>query len=296
MISQEKKKTILTCLICGAERNRMARHVRSAHGIEHRDYLIKYVYGGVPPLCGCGCGEEAQYNMIHHSEFKSYLPGHRKEFLKKNPGLVKRMVGPWLKASQSTAANEKRSVTMRLHHEKHPEHGRAISSALSGRELSGATREKISRTRSMKIASGEIVINNEEISRTISSMYVDGTLGWEKGSCLARKCKKKETINYRSSFEKAFVDLIERDDSVAEFDFEWTVVQYTTVDGVQRRYVPDFLVTMTDGREFFVEVKPVQMRALGNNPQKRDAAQDVCDKNSWTYSEWEPGEPVPWSR
>ena len=70
----EKK---LACLECGQlvanTSNVLARHIRSTHGIEWPDYVVKHEHGGVWPTCACGCGERVTWKK---GGFSKYAKGH----------------------------------------------------------------------------------------------------------------------------------------------------------------------------------------------------------------------------
>jgi hypothetical protein len=53
--------------------NVLARHVRSMHSVEWRDYVVKFQYGGKWPTCACGCGKELQWKK---GGFPKYAKDH----------------------------------------------------------------------------------------------------------------------------------------------------------------------------------------------------------------------------
>lgn len=290
-IDMSKSKKFHTCLICNKTVNRIVRHVNGIHKIDHRDYLIKYVYNGVTPLCGCGCGQEAPYNMIHSSGFKNFIHSHKSDYLKQHPKIVKKMTEPWIKSSRNEESNKKRSLTLIAHHKDNPSHAQSVSQAMTGRIVTDETRKRMSETRKREIASGNIVINANEISKSITKLYIDGGPSYATGEFISIKCE--HVVNYRSSFELQFLELIEQDESVKKFKYEWMSITYM-ISERQHRYIPDFLITLQDDSVHFVEVKPRQMRDFGINIEKRVAALEECRKNKWNYSEWSIDEQLPW--
>lgn len=67
----------LSCLECSKRvantSNVLARHIRTAHGIEWADYVVKYDHGGEWPTCACGCGERLPWKK---GGFSKYVQGH----------------------------------------------------------------------------------------------------------------------------------------------------------------------------------------------------------------------------
>lgn len=87
---------MLVCNICNRSFKSIQSikvHLPRTHNIRYEDYLIKYDYNGLSPLCKCGCGEKTKYFRGH---FRDYLQGH---FLRHNKYLY------------SVKINEKRKET-----------------------------------------------------------------------------------------------------------------------------------------------------------------------------------------
>lgn len=53
--------------------NVLARHLRSVHGMEWADYVVKHEHGGTWPTCACGCGERLTWRK---GGFGKYVRGH----------------------------------------------------------------------------------------------------------------------------------------------------------------------------------------------------------------------------
>lgn len=55
---------MLKCNICGFETDKqvkLSKHTSFHHKLKFPDYLIKFKYNGVHPVCGCGCGVKMKY-------------------------------------------------------------------------------------------------------------------------------------------------------------------------------------------------------------------------------------------
>lgn len=64
-------------------------------------------------------------------------------------------------------------------------------------------------------------------------------------------------ITYRSSWEKWYMEWLDKNHKVVKWNSESVVIPYfSNADGKKRRYFMDFWLRLDDGREFFIEVKP----------------------------------------
>lgn len=68
----------MVCKICGEKHGRHGgyfnRHLKNKHNIENYvDYIVEVDYGGVRPVCKCGCGE---YTTYHQNNFNEFVHGH----------------------------------------------------------------------------------------------------------------------------------------------------------------------------------------------------------------------------
>lgn len=51
----------------------LAKHTSRTHGITKEQLRIDYFHDGIPPTCGCGCGELVKY---HPSGYGKFISGH----------------------------------------------------------------------------------------------------------------------------------------------------------------------------------------------------------------------------
>lgn len=82
-----------------------------------------------------------------------------------------------------------------------------------------------------------------------------------KGSFLPTNREKYKgdwsKITYRSTWEKFFMEHLDKNPRVVKWNSEDCVIPYfSNADGKKRRYFMDFWIKYDDGQEFFVEVKP----------------------------------------
>jgi hypothetical protein len=60
---QRLSESQITCHICNSKmisHKQLIHHIQAFHKINWKDYFVKYFFGGVHPVCGCGCGEKVE--------------------------------------------------------------------------------------------------------------------------------------------------------------------------------------------------------------------------------------------
>jgi len=147
-------------------------------------------------------------------------------------------------------------------------------------------RTKAAQTFKDRFANGEydFTERNDKISAAITQLYLDGGFQWSTGQYTS--IKTGATCNYRSSWEKEFMELLDNDPRVEAWNYEPLTIPYIH-EGKTHRYIPDFLVVI-DGKDVLVEVKPPSLTDTKMNEAKRQAASDFCQKNGWKYQVWNP--------
>lgn len=168
-------------------------------------------------------------------------------------------------------------------HERDPSIAERSSIANTGKIVTDKTRASISSTRTRMIASGEIVINADKISDTITRKMVNGEFTWAKGTYVGEDRTKR--VHFRSSWEFIRMCELDADKTVVSWQSEFTSIPYV-LESKKHRYVPDFHVQYVDGRHALEEVKPFELRNTPMNVAKREAALQYCLANGWTYEEW----------
>ena len=66
------------CNLCDFESDseiKLSKHIQHTHKLKKTEYLIQTKYKGVPPLCGCGCGEKTRYEASQ-LDFCKFIGGH----------------------------------------------------------------------------------------------------------------------------------------------------------------------------------------------------------------------------
>lgn len=133
-------------------------------------------------------------------------------------------------------------------------------------------------------ASGRLHRTEEQrdrISRSIVRRYQEGGFRWSRGKY--RSTKMGCESHYRSSWELRHMHDLDSDANVASWQYEPHVIYYEW-EGSTHRYLPDFIVTFSDGRR---ELQEVGVGALkGGTPRniaKAQAAREWCQTNGMSF-------------
>jgi hypothetical protein len=89
--------------------------------------------------------------------------------------------------------------------------------------------------------------------------------------------KNKTYIEYKSSYELAYIKILEKDNSVISYEYEPIVIEFY-LDGKKRRYVPDFVVNYGDLSDIH-EVKPKRFLKHKLIKYKAKMARQVIKEN-----------------
>jgi len=277
---------MVQCKVCNKEfenNKGLSYHVSQVHKIKFCDYLVEHEYGGVWPVCSCGCGEKVNF---FSGKFTKHIGSHGVIGLKRTAE-TRRKISEIQRGRKLTEEHKnkiKEGVNLRLSNDATV--GDRISQKLTGKRKSGQHCKNISEARKNKIATGEIIINREKISETITQRYLDGGFEWSTGQYTSSKTGA--TCNYRSSWEREFMELLDCDPRVDIWKYEPMFITYLH-EGKSKRYIPDFMVVL-DGQTLLVEVKPPSLTDTEMNEAKRKAALDFCQRNSWKYRVWNRGD------
>lgn len=127
------------------------------------------------------------------------------------------------------------------------------------------TIEKSNETKAKLQIDGKLNI----VSRGIGSKHQSDKL--LSGSCWCR-----------STYEMLYCESLDLNDDVISYKTEAIFIQYV-LNKRKRRYFPDFVVTMKDGSQRLVEIKPTGLIHQPSNIAKQIAAKQWCDENNMTY-------------
>lgn len=111
------------------------------------------------------------------------------------------------------------------------------------------------------------LIKNPQIGKT---KYIQGTFYSKKND---------DKFAYKSSYELAYLEKLEKDDTVLKYIYEPFEVGYVDFYSKNRMYRPDFMVLNSDGSVFITEIKPEEMLKDFDVQAKAKAAEKfIIDK------------------
>ena len=295
------------------EQQSFGRHVK-VHEMTFQEYVFKWKHNSIRPICNCGCGVETNWN-VSLKDFAEHVLGHhafgRKKsdeekakigsansknmtrYMNQHPEIAK------LKNKQLRSCITKETEKRRLEStkraysnmsneekKKFSENGKRLWN--EQHELMLVAHQKAAKTFNDKFALGEydFTERNDKISEKITQMYLDGGFAWSRGSYTSSKTGK--TCHFRSSWERIFMEQLDKDDNVVTWEYEFDSIKYE-FNGHNKRYIPDFyVITSKDGNELrlLIEVKPMSLNDTKMNLAKREAALKYCAERGLTYKSW----------
>jgi hypothetical protein len=133
--------------------------------------------------------------------------------------------------------------------------------------------------------------------------------GQFKTRCPSKYLGDSNNIYYRSSWEFSLMMWCDTNDAVVSWSSEEVVIPYLCpTDNTWHRYFIDFCITMTDGKKFWIELKPdkytrpplkpnkstksskrrhiTEVYQFIKNTAKWTAAKELATKNGATFQVW----------
>lgn len=280
---------MINCNICSKklENNKgLSYHVSQIHNMKFCDYLVETELDGKWPVCSCGCGEKVNF---FGGKFAKHVGSHGVIGLKRSEE-TRRKISKIQKGKTLSEDHKKKiAIGVRSRLDSDETIGEKISSSLTGKKKTIEHRKNISNSRKRLIETGDITINSEKISSTVTQRYLDGGFEWSVGQYASTKTN--DVCNYRSSWELELMQILDRHPEVEYWKYEPVSIPYE-LEGKTKRYIPDFHVVTSSGKDVLIEVKPDNLRESKMNCEKRNAAIQFCERNGWTYLEWQSGENI----
>jgi len=112
-------------------------------------------------------------------------------------------------------------------------------------------------------------------------LYNLGNSSFKKGRILTNK---SGLVRYMSGYELRLIELLEADPQVAYFRSQPLSIKYHHFDGSLHRYIPDFLVTYTDGSKLLIEVKPTCFLDTEINKLKFSVGEAYAKSQGWDWA------------
>ena len=97
------------------------------------------------------------------------------------------------------------------------------------------------------------------------------------GEFQSNKCNSY--VPYRSSYELAYLEQLEKDENVINFQYEPISLKYTDIYNKERTYIPDFIVLYKDSSVVISEIKPEAMLKDYNVQAKKKAVLKYIEEN-----------------
>lgn len=141
-----------------------------------------------------------------------------------------------------------------------------VSKALTGKKLTKEHRHSLS---------------VGAIRRIIKSGSKNGMYKSKHGNY--KPVKSFDTLTYDSSWELLFMKLMDNNKSVISIRRANFKIPYKDSNKEDRNYIPDFIITLINGDEVLVEIKPQRLRDKFNNFEKYLAGKKFCYKNNLKY-------------
>lgn len=101
-----------------------------------------------------------------------------------------------------------------------------------------------------------------------------------------RKNIEKGKIFYRSSYELAVLNILEKDENIVSIISEPLYIEYIFKDKI-KRYVPDFIITTKFNEKKIIEVKPESFIYYPINIEKFKSAEKYCENNGFKFEVWD---------
>lgn len=259
--------------------------------------------------CACGCGKDVAVNAASR-KFNKYVHGHHmrgripseetrrkigeknsvntKEFLAVHPEEVARRSA----AMQSGRNEETEARRIEASNEwKRSDAGRATASRrvkklwTDDRQKMMDAVKKAGQTSHEGFTSGRLIRTEEQkdkISAAITQKYLDGGFQWSRGKHISPKLLGRPFAYYRSSWELRHMREMDADPAVISYQYEPHVIYYEW-QGRRRRYVPDFLVSFSDGRVELQEVGVKAVKDLARSVEKLEAGKQWAEEENCSF-------------
>lgn len=160
--------------------------------------------------------------------------------------------------------------------------GKKISIILKKQFNSGErTMEGINNPNYGKTISDRTPEQLENYSKAAIKRITDNKVSYNKNSKTGFyfSTKMNKEIKYRSSYEKRFISLLDKDISIKQFEYEPFSIQYN----IGKRYLPDFKIEYINGTIELIEVKPLFKLEDETVKLKAQAAMLFCQEKGWNY-------------
>ena len=144
-----------------------------------------------------------------------------------------------------------------------------VSTAMTGRKLSAAHKQKLSD-----------IWDVGHTAEVINKMNTSSRAGYKRGSFKSHK--NNCDIHFQSSYELYTYICLEHDDEVQSYSRCNFSIPYT-FNGKIRRHVPDVDIRYKDGSRKILEIKPTRLSNTAEVIAKRTAGEKYCEEHGMSY-------------
>jgi len=226
-------------------------------------------------VCKCGCGGGIKVRSYHrYNGIPEYIRGHNNKGKHYNMGNE-----PWNK--NLTKYDDPRLMQMSL--DRQGEGNPVYGHTAWNKGLTKETDERVvkySVPRSLEVRAA--------ISEDSSRRVMEGTLGsnknYKKGHIVLERLGIE--VYYHSSYELEVLIQLDNCSIVSEVSRGSIRIQYKKEDNSTHYYVPDFLVSIIDGSNYIVEIKPNCFVGDEENKIKFKAAERYAAKHNMVFLVW----------
>jgi hypothetical protein len=282
-----------------------SRHIR-VHDITLEEYTLKWKYNNHIPKCKCGCDKLCRWN-VSSRDFNIFFHGHHahgrkksdeekkkiglknsinmKTYFAKNPDKkeahIKNLragVTPESENRRISSTKKAYSLMSESDKQKFVIHAKNLWVDQREKMFDGARKGGAKFKKRYANNEFDFVERNKKLSIAISKKYVEGGFCWSSGEYIPMKCSNRSICAYRSSWELEFMKLLDGHRLIKSWEYEPFFLRYT-FENVNRRYIPDFVITTIHNEKYMIEVKPISLQCTGKTDEKRKAAVNFCEQH-----------------
>ena len=256
---------MVKCEICGVEKEFTIKdHLKWSHGLNKKSYLEIYPDGEVTSKLQRSRVSERSKKMWDSDVYKDKMSKIRK-ITHNKPEFKQKMSDIMIKIH-----NEKPELFEKFRNwhktKEFKEWVKSESRVNKIRESSikrwgnDEYRKKVIDAMSKSLSDGRCTKSDEfreNMSRIIAEKYANGELTNTCGKYKTGWYLAKDNLNYwfASSYEEKAMIILDNNDNVKKWTNKHGITIKYEINGVKRRYVPDFLVKLKCGKELIIETK-----------------------------------------
>lgn len=131
--------------------------------------------------------------------------------------------------------------------------------------------------------------NAAKREETLDELFPDAAKDYDSGAknrCIVKLLGEKEREIYcDSKLERRFVRYLAESGFISDLKSEALELTYHSSAGVTRKYYPDFVAKLSDGRVTVFEMKNLSSMGYHLNIDKYEALKAYCEENGYLYAE-----------